>query len=382
MARFGRMEVFVTDSAGNALNGVSVEFRRAGALTNGATGPTTIVANTVGSILVGDTVRAGLAGASDAVASIVSEVSFTASGAGWGALADGVLMSITAPFPAVFNAEDGTEALTQPGLQTDADGFLEAYAENGMYDIFITGGGATTEIRHNVPCVGGTETKIYIVGSGTTEHWIWDTGRVLAAGDKHTVWKDDGTEIASLTDAGKLTLVGVGGLTTGGAIVNTAGGLTIIGNSTITGTLGGVTNLTLAGTLTGVTTGTFSNDIQVRRLRANQGTTLVPGDITLGSGWGTGPSAPAPAGTDTAGTVVITTGTTPSGDADFTLTFTDGAYSVAPVVVVTRSNGTINGAIGVPVNMVLSTTFVKVTVVGPLAASTSYRWNWHVIERP
>ncbi len=64
------------------------------------------------------------------------------------------------------------------------------------------------------------------------------------------------------------------------------------------------------------------------------------------------------------------------------MTYKDGAYSVAPVVVVSRSNGTINGAIGMVAEMVLATTSFKITVVGPLAASTAYRWNWHVIERP
>jgi len=362
------MEVFVTDAAGNALNGVSVEFRRAGALTNGATGPTTIVANTVGSILVGDTVKAGLAGASDSVAAITNETTFTASGAGWGGLADGVLMSITAPFPAVYNAEDATEALTQPGLTTDADGFKEAYAENGMYDIHITGGGATEEIRHNVPCVGGTTTKIYVVGSGTAEHYIRDTGRALTAGDKHTVWSALGTEIMSLSDAGGLVLTGVGASSFGGTVTMdiatittgpltlTAGNMVVTAGDIVMGAavsqlVPGATSFAIRDTADAVDNllveddgdVTVAQDLTHRRTLASGGTNLVAlTDWTFSAGWGSTVTPSFFRATnpkDMRGHLqIIPTGAGIASNPTATLTFKDGAFPEAPGAVVMRSD--------------------------------------------
>ena len=348
MARLGRMEIFVVDAAGNALSGVDIEFRRAGALTNGTTGPTTIDCNTVGSILVSDTVRDDLDGASDVINAIISETQFSTAGVGWGSVADGRRMTVTSPLPTVYNAEDGTESVTQPGISTDADGFATVYAENGFYDVHSSGGGATTELRQNVMCVGGTTTIIYIVGTGSTEHWIWDTGRALASGDDHTVWKVLGSKLMALDDSGKLTLVGVGGLTTDGAIVNTAGGLTIVGNSEITGTLDftSTTSLVVASGGVVVNAGDIStvDDAIMDRLHVNQGTSLVNGDVTLSAGWGDAATFLINGVVfDSHGEILITPGGSGIAANPFiTINYTDGAWPGtavnAPTVVASRTD--------------------------------------------
>jgi hypothetical protein len=60
--------------------------------------------------------------------------------------------------------------------------------------------------------------------------------------------------------AGNLN-VAAGGGTFAAVVTVTAGGIAVTGNSTITGSLGGVTSLTIAGALAGATTGAFSSTI-------------------------------------------------------------------------------------------------------------------------
>ena len=102
--------------------------------------------------------------------------------------------------------------------------------------------------------------------------------------------------------------------------------------------------------------------------------------IAANAGVGTTPTISI-TGTDTAGKIILTTGTTPTAAADIaTLTF-NAAYSAAPYPVLTPGNaattalGAATGVYPTP-----STTTLKLTAgATSLAASTQYVWYYNVI---
>jgi hypothetical protein len=140
---------------------------------------------------------------------------------------------------------------------------------------------------------------------------------------------------------------------------------TLVGKAT-TDTL---TNKTLGGTT------------PFNRVRANQGSALVTGDVGSLTGFGTTASVSAVSGTDTAGSVTIaSSGTGQTVNASFVLTFHDGAFPVAPIVVVTRGDGNPpTGGFAVIFNQ--TTTNVTIGFASTPVAGQSYIFNFIVVGR-
>lgn len=106
--------------------------------------------------------------------------------------------------------------------------------------------------------------------------------------------------------------------------------------------------------------------------------------IAAGTGAGTSPTVSLNANkTDVAGTVTVTTGTTPAGTSATVVTITFGrAYAVAPCVVLTPANAATALLSGVTMVFVTATptTFVINSGTTGLTAATTYKWNYHVIQ--
>lgn len=100
------------------------------------------------------------------------------------------------------------------------------------------------------------------------------------------------------------------------------------------------------------------------------GTALVAGDFALSAGWGTTASVGTILGNDQRCSFVVTsTGTGQGASPTITLTFTDGAWPVAPVVVISRTSGS---ALTTPflVSSVTTTALVLTYAGTPVAAET------------
>ncbi|MFZ1820517.1 MAG: hypothetical protein WAU72_01775 [Acidimicrobiia bacterium] len=98
-------------------------------------------------------------------------------------------------------------------------------------------------------------------------------------------------------------------------------------------------------------------------------------------GAGTSPTISV-VGTDTAGTITLTTGGTPSVSADvLTLTFAN-AYSSIPQVVFspTNSNAASLSAGAAIFATPATNTFKFTTGTTGLSAATEYKWTYHVIQ--
>jgi hypothetical protein len=105
----------------------------------------------------------------------------------------------------------------------------------------------------------------------------------------------------------------------------------------------------------------------------------TPG-IAAGAGAGTGPSVSV-TGTDSAGEISVTTGTTPTAGATvFTVTF-NKPFATTPYVVFSRSNA--NAALLNGTTMVFvtpsTTTFIFTAGSAALTASTQYKWSYHTV---
>jgi hypothetical protein len=120
---------------------------------------------------------------------------------------------------------------------------------------------------------------------------------------------------------------------------------------------------------------TITGNTNVKRLKANQGSSLVVGDVgSLGAGWGTTASVSAVAGNDVIGQINITSnGTGQAVNATFTLTFHDGTWTTTPLCLVVRSDG--NGPSGAMIPNTMTATsatffFNALPVAGTLYQAT------------
>lgn len=104
--------------------------------------------------------------------------------------------------------------------------------------------------------------------------------------------------------------------------------------------------------------------------------------IAAGTGAGTSPTVSI-VGTDTAGRITITTGTTPTANATIaTITFAGGAYGTAPYVSLTPSNqpaAALSGA-NMPFPTSSTTTFVLTAGTTALTAATTYTFNYLIVQ--
>lgn len=98
------------------------------------------------------------------------------------------------------------------------------------------------------------------------------------------------------------------------------------------------------------------------------GTSLVSGDFVL-TGWGSGASITAIHGSDMAHRYTITAGTGPSGSPTIQLTYHDGTWTNAPVVIANMSGGT--GTIS-DLGVVQTATTYTLTYQGIPSAAATY----------
>jgi hypothetical protein len=126
---------------------------------------------------------------------------------------------------------------------------------------------------------------------------------------------------------------------------------------------------------------TITGTALVKRIRASQGSALVAADVGSLSGFGSTASVSAVSGTDTAGSINITSfGTGQAVNASFVLTFHDGAFPVAPIVIVTRGDGNPpTGGYAVVFNA--TTTTVTIGFANTPVSGSTYSFNFVVIGR-
>jgi hypothetical protein len=129
------------------------------------------------------------------------------------------------------------------------------------------------------------------------------------------------------------------------------------------------------------TTATVTADTQVKRIKANQGSSLVTGDVgSLSAGWGTTASVSSVSGNDVIGQInILSNGTGQNINATFTLTFHDGTWTTAPLCLIVRSDGNAPQGAMVPNAMTATaaTFFFNATPV----AGTTYTGTFICIGR-
>jgi hypothetical protein len=126
---------------------------------------------------------------------------------------------------------------------------------------------------------------------------------------------------------------------------------------------------------------TSTGDSQSKRFKANQGSSLVVGDVgSLGAGWGTTASVASVSGNDVVGQIsILSNGTGQNINAGLTLTFHDGTWTTAPLCLVVRADGFAPNGAMVPNGSTATTTafFFNATPV----AGTTYTLSFACIGR-
>lgn len=86
---------------------------------------------------------------------------------------------------------------------------------------------------------------------------------------------------------------------------------------------------------------TISGNTNVKRIKANQGSALVVGDVGgLSAAWGSTASVSSVVGNDVAGQItILSNGTGQNINAGFTLTFHDGTWTTPPICLAVRGDG-------------------------------------------
>lgn len=134
-------------------------------------------------------------------------------------------------------------------------------------------------------------------------------------------------------------------------------------------------------TFTGVATAaaiTATGVVSAQRFNAHGGTALASGNIALSSGWGTSPTLTINRGTDQGASIQITAKATVAANPTVTVTFANGTWTTAPVVVACRTDTT--AATGAPSTSVsnqwavtsVTATAVTLTFNGTPVANSSY----------
>ena len=100
-----------------------------------------------------------------------------------------------------------------------------------------------------------------------------------------------------------------------------------------------LTNKTL--TSPAISDPTIAGNTNVKRIRANQGSSLVLGDVGgLGAAWGSTASVSSVVGNDVIGQIsILSNGTGQNINAGFTLTFHDGSWTTPPICLAVRGDG-------------------------------------------
>jgi hypothetical protein len=126
---------------------------------------------------------------------------------------------------------------------------------------------------------------------------------------------------------------------------------------------------------------TITGNTNLKRIKANQGTALVTGDVSGVTNFGATASVAAVSGTDAAGSVNITSaGTGQAANGTFTLTFHDGTWTTAPICTVSRGDG--NGPNSAPAFVQSSATTLLFGFSGVAVAGTTYIFYFQCVGKP
>lgn len=117
--------------------------------------------------------------------------------------------------------------------------------------------------------------------------------------------------------------------------------------------------------------------LQTRRVHSHNATDLVAGDAVLSGGWGDTPVPTAVfSGSDQRASLSFTSGSLGlTANPTITLTFSEGAWPVAPFALVLRND---NNSPTPALTWTTTTTTLVITFNGTPAASTAYAFEWHV----
>lgn len=126
---------------------------------------------------------------------------------------------------------------------------------------------------------------------------------------------------------------------------------------------------------------TVASDVIARRYKAT-GTALVNGDFVLSAGWGSTATATAGAGSDQRGIVVVTAGGTGiAANPTITLTFKDGTWTSAPIVLCQMTGGS-GLATAVAIGITPTTTAVVFQPLFTPGSGSSYNFSWIAMGGP
>lgn len=381
MAQLGRLRFVVQDTAGNAVAGASVQVRRQGANCSGAQSGSPLNVDAINGIVAGDEIVNGTAVTQRTVSAITGTT--VTCGVGFN-VTDDDRLSIVSPLPSLFIDAQGNEAASNP-LTSSSIGVAECYAYGGLYDALVSGGGLTTMLYQDVGTEGFAGRIRSNVYSGESYHL--DHLRVLAATDEALIVSHnsdvadlfkvmgDGeiqAGIAGATHAltGNTTITGT--LTSSGALTVQAGGAAVTGAVTATTSIDATTTVS-AGTGITATTGNIqatAGDFDGRRLIMNNGTTLVGADVAISAGWGNTALISSFGGSkDTRGRLqIVANGAGIAANPTVTITFKDGTYGTAPLILASRGDAVAPAAGywagGVPSATQAAWTFVETPVAG------------------
>lgn len=251
MPQYAKFEITRQDAAGNPISGATIVLRKQGA-TVVSGGPTSFTVDDPGGIVTGDTVNvyssAGTDPGSASVSATVNSATSIDVGGGGFSAANNDRISPSTSLPSVFKDAQGNEAAGT--LTTDTNGYASAWVEFQPLDVVSTGGtsalgAAATHIWFDVYPAGIERVKSTAFMSGTTVVRKFDTLRALTSGDKFVEWRSAGT-LKFYIDLNASLNPRLPAHNVAGTLTVDTGGINVTGNSTITGTLGGLTGLTVA----------------------------------------------------------------------------------------------------------------------------------------
>ena len=304
MPQLGRIRQPFTDATGVPIVGLSVTVRKQGSTVNGlhSGAQTSFLVNDPGGITSSpqDQLQVGTDATVTRSVSSVAATNVTVGATGFTDVADDARLTPTTNLPTLYNDAQGDETLANP-MTTDANGEVVCWVPITPYDLHVSGSGYTTRLIQDVVPEGHERLVSNVYPGAASIAFQKDTSRAMVSGSKLERWLSGATEKFSIglnaalgavlpahnvaglltIDSGGLTIT-AGDLTFGAAasrvipgatslalrnnansadnilvsdagavtiragLTVTSGGAAITGNSTITGTLVGLTGLTVA----------------------------------------------------------------------------------------------------------------------------------------
>lgn len=237
MAKLGKFEWTVLDTAGNAVSGANLDIRKQGATVNGShgAGTTTYTVNNPGALVAGNTVQLNTAFGTQATVSSVTATTVVVAST-LGAADDDDRLNETVNLPTLYADSNGDETKTNP-LTTNSNGYATAWVLGGYYDILVSGSGLTTTLYADYYVAAERETSNeYDAASAVA--FIRDTSRTLStAGALLEDWRNAADSKFKLGYDGSITATGsgrfVGNVSASGIYTTVPIGATVLASNAI-----------------------------------------------------------------------------------------------------------------------------------------------------